>query len=127
MNRTEAMNWVLTVCSALRLSQAKSAAAIAVAALNVGRVSLAALGRQLTNVSAKHGTKRVDRFLGNQRIEISQAMQGVIAQLLRRRGRKPPFGCPSRPADRSLRKGNNSSIGLRSYRLAPSERVTAFR
>jgi hypothetical protein len=88
MNRTEAMNWVLTVCSALRLSQAKSAAAIAVAALNVGRVSLAALGRQLTNVSAKHGTKRVDRFLGNQRIEISQAMQGVIAQLLRRRGRK---------------------------------------
>lgn len=88
MDRTEAMNWVLTVCSALRLSQAKSTAAIVIAALQVGRVSLAALGRQLVGVSAKHGTKRVDRYLGNQRIEISEAMRGVIPQLIRRPGRK---------------------------------------
>lgn len=89
MDRTDAIAWVLTVCAHLRLSQAKTLADLVGATLFVGRVSLAAIGRQLLGpAAAKHRIKRTWRFVANRRVEISTAMQGVVRRLVKRR-RKP--------------------------------------
>ncbi len=57
-----------------------------------GRVSLAEIGRRLTGTSAKHGIKRCWRFTANPRVEISDAMGGVIRRLLKpKRWRKKPL------------------------------------
>jgi hypothetical protein len=75
---------------ALRLSQQKTLAALVGAALRVGRVSLAALGRQLTGKGlAKHRTKRAWRVCANERVVGSDAMQGVARRLRKRRQKKP--------------------------------------
>ena len=47
MDRLEAIVWVWSVCSALRQSQTKTLADLVDAALSVGRVSLAEIGRPL--------------------------------------------------------------------------------
>jgi hypothetical protein len=100
MKRMEAIAWVLSVCTDLRLSQAKTLAELVGAAMTVGRVSLAALGRALTGPeAAKHRIKRTWRFTANDRVVVSDAMQGVVRQLgkryakLQRRGRqrRPPL------------------------------------
>ena len=90
MRRLEALTWVMTVCADLRLSQAKTLAHLVAAALGVGRVSLAALGRQLAgDSSAKHKIKRAWRFTSNRRVTVSDAMRGVIARLCKRHKKKP--------------------------------------
>jgi hypothetical protein len=90
MNRMDAINWVLTVCAGLRLSQAKTLAELVPAAMRVGRVSLAEIGRSLLgHTTVKHRIKRTWRFTNNSRIEVSDAMRGVIAQLLKRHKKKP--------------------------------------
>jgi len=89
MNCTDAMAWVLSVCAGLRASQAQTLADLVAAALGVGRVSLAALGRRMAHpTAAKHRIKRTWRFVANQRVEVSTAMRGVIGQRVRRR-KKP--------------------------------------
>ena len=87
MERMEALGWLLSVLAGLRASQAKTLAALAVAALDVARISVAEIGRHLSGTTAKHGIKRVDRFLGNRRFTISDAMHGLIDRVVRRRGR----------------------------------------
>ena len=58
MTGLQAASWVLTGCSALRLSQSKTLADL-VAALPVGRASLAAIVRKLVGVlDDKHKIKR---------------------------------------------------------------------
>lgn len=52
MRRMEAIAWVLSVCTDLRLSQTKTLAELVAAAMTVGRVSLAAIGRALTGPEA---------------------------------------------------------------------------
>jgi hypothetical protein len=90
MNRMEAIGWVLTVCHALRLSQAKTLSELVSGAMRVGRISLAEIGRSLLGgVAAKHRIKRVWRFTSNPRVEVSTAMQGVIARLVKRHKKKP--------------------------------------
>jgi hypothetical protein len=92
MDRTEAIVWVWSVCSALRKSQTKTLAALVGAALSVGRASVAEIGRRLVGTSAKHGIKRCWRFTANARVEISDAMSGVIRHLLKRkRWKKKPL------------------------------------
>jgi hypothetical protein len=92
MDRKDAIVWVWSVCSALRQSQTKTLAALVGAALSISRASLAEIGRRLTSTSAKHGIKRCWRFTANERVEISDAMGGVIRQLLRpKRWRKKPL------------------------------------
>jgi Transposase DDE domain len=89
MSSREAVAWVLRVCTALRLSQAKTLADLVAAALHTGRASLAALGRQLTGpTAAKHRIKRAWRFCANQRVVASDAMAGPIRRLCKRR-KKP--------------------------------------
>jgi len=89
MNRMEAIAWTLTVCAQLRLSQAKTLSELVAATLHVGRVSLAEIGRRLhAETAAKHRIKRVWRFTANRRVEISDAMRGVVTRLVKRR-KKP--------------------------------------
>lgn len=89
MNRMHAISWVLTVTLGLRLSQRKTLAELVGAALTVERVSLPEIGRRLLSTTAKHGTKRVWRFTKNQRVEVSDAMEGVVRRLLKSRKKKP--------------------------------------
>ena len=91
MNRMDASVWVWSVVSGLLASQTNTLADLVGAALGVGRVSLAEIGRQLTGTGAKHGIKRCWRFTANQRVEVSDAMRGVARQLLKskRWQRKP--------------------------------------
>jgi Transposase DDE domain len=78
--------WVLSVCTGLRRSQAKTLAALAAAAVRVGRVSLAALGRQMSGPAlCKHKLKRAWRFCANPRVTVADGMRGVIERLGRRR------------------------------------------
>jgi hypothetical protein len=81
MNRKDAVAWLLSFCAYLRLSQAKTLSVLAWAACSMTRTGLAELGRCLsgsTSGAVKHCIKRVDRFLGNLRVEPLQAMQGLI-------------------------------------------------
>src|SRR5215218_3951071 len=87
MRRTEAIAWVVSVCAGrLRLSQVKTLAILAAAAMRVERVSLANLGRQAVG-NAKHQIKRCWRFCVNDRVEPADAMRGVVKRLVKRRGK----------------------------------------
>lgn len=96
MNRMEAIGWVLAVGSeGLRLSQAKTLNELVGTAIRVGRVSLAEIGRQLEGpAAAKHRIKRCWRFTANNRLVVSDAMQGVLRQLRKRKHwkKKPLLG-----------------------------------
>jgi hypothetical protein len=90
MSRLQAITWVLSLCDDLRLSQAKTLADLVAAAMRVGRVSLAAIGRQLTGpFAAKHRIKRTWRFCANRRVVVSDATRGLLRHLLKRRRVKP--------------------------------------
>lgn len=91
MRRLEAITWIMTVCTDLRLSQTKTLAQLVAATLSVGRVSLAAIGRQLAgDNSAKHKIKRTWRFTSNRRVTVGDAMRGVITRLCKRRKKPLP-------------------------------------
>ena len=92
MDRTEAIAWVMSVCTGLRLSQSKTLSQVVAAAMHVGRISQASIGRQLTGPSAaKHRIERTWRFVANQRVVVSDAMHGVVQHLVKRyRKRKRP-------------------------------------
>jgi hypothetical protein len=84
------MDWLLSLLRFLRRSQAKTLSQLALATSEVVRASLAELGRALasrTGGMAKHCIKRVDRFIGNPRIEPVEAMRGVVGYLARPRRR----------------------------------------
>jgi hypothetical protein len=88
MRRTEAIAWVVSVCAvSLRLSQAKTLAALVASATRVERVSLANLGRRMLG-NAKHQIKRCWRFCNNGRVAPADAMRGVVGRLVRKR-KKP--------------------------------------
>src|SRR5579859_743632 len=92
MNRMDATGWVWSVVTGMLASQTNTLADLVGAALGVGRVSLAEIGRHLTGTSAKHGIKRCWRFTANRRIEVSDAMRGVVRQLLKsKRWRHKPL------------------------------------
>ena len=85
MHRTEAIAWVVSVCAAsLRLSQAKTLAALVSSAMRVERVSLANIGRRMLG-NAKHQIKRCWRFCNNDRVEPADAMRGVVGRLVKKR------------------------------------------
>jgi hypothetical protein len=85
MRRMDATAWVVSVCAvSLRLSQAKTLAALVNAAMSVQRVSLANIGRAMVG-SAKHQIKRCWRFIVNPRVESSDAMRGILKRLLKKR------------------------------------------
>lgn len=88
MHRMDAIAWVLTVCSdCIRLSQAKTLAALVAAAMGVQRISLANIGRAMDG-TAKHPIKRCWRFCANEHAETADAMRGIAAKLLKKRKKK---------------------------------------
>jgi hypothetical protein len=88
MHRTDAIAWVVSVCSAsLRLSQAKTLSILVGAAMRVQRVSLANIGRMMRGC-VKHQIKRCWRFCANERIETADAMRSIVARLLKKRKKK---------------------------------------
>lgn len=81
MRRSEISEFVCSTCSSLRLSQRKTLSVLVPAAMTLARASLAQLGRALAEQcqgATKHCIKRVDRFMGNARIEPVEAMRGVV-------------------------------------------------
>ena len=88
MNRTDAITWVLSVCAVhLRLSQAKTLSQLVAAAMRCERISLASIGRSLVG-SVKHQIKKAWRFCANDRVEVSDAMRGVLKRMLKRRKKR---------------------------------------
>jgi len=90
MYPTDVVDWGLgTVPSFMRLSQAKTLALFVAATLRVGRVSLPAIALQAqSTIMLKHKIKRLWRFTDNDRVEVSDAMQGVVQKLLKRRKKR---------------------------------------
>jgi hypothetical protein len=77
MKRTEVISFIILTCSYLRLSQGKTLSNLVAAAMKVTRASLAELRRALSyqnGVATKHSIKRVGRFIGNRRIETTEAI-----------------------------------------------------
>lgn len=96
MNGMQAAMWINSVCVGLRKSQSKTLGDLVSAALRIARVSLAELGRLLAEDRdgfAKHQIKRVWRFTANDRVHISDAMQGPLQWLFhsRKRWKKRPL------------------------------------
>ena len=90
MNCTDVINWVVaTVGICLRLSQAKTLGVFVGGALRVGRVSLPAIAEAAQGTSLlKHKIKRLWRFTDNWRVEVSDAMRGVVRKLLKKRNKR---------------------------------------
>jgi len=93
MDRMDAIAWVMSVCGALRLSQAKTLGDLVGATLDVGRVTLSSIGRALCGeTTAKARIQRTWRFTSNTRVVVSDAMRGVMAYLFKKkRQRKKPL------------------------------------
>ncbi len=90
MKREHIITAVLSFCTTLRLSQSKTLSELVCAAMKLSQATLAQLGRALAwehPVATKHCIKRVDRFVGNPRVEPIQAMAGLIQWLARPRQR----------------------------------------
>jgi hypothetical protein len=86
MSRPLVLAWVLSVCSALRRSQAKTLAELVAAAVPTERVSLANLGRAMGGPArCKHRIKRAARFVADRRVTVADGMAGVIRRLTHRR------------------------------------------
>jgi Transposase DDE domain len=89
MSAAEVVGWVLTVTTGLRRSQSKTLAEAVAAAARVARGTLSAVGRCLPGpTTVKHRIKRVWRFCANDRVDVGDAMAGVIRRLSQRR-KKP--------------------------------------
>src|SRR5262245_44309512 len=98
MQQLQAVAWVLSVCTDLRQSQAKTLADLVAAALHVDRVSLAALGRKLLGATTvKHRIKRTWRFCANARVLVGEAMHGVLRHFLKRRRKARARGRKGKP------------------------------
>jgi len=83
------VGWVLSVTANLLPTQSATLAALVAAAVRTERVNLAAIGRKMAGaVAAKYTTRRAWRFTCNRRVEVADAMAGVIAKLARRRKKR---------------------------------------
>jgi hypothetical protein len=90
MKAKEVTRLIICFCCYLRLNQAKTLSQLVIAATQLSRASLAQLGRNLsrqTNIATKHCIKRIDRFIGNHRVEPIEAMRGLVEWLARPRNK----------------------------------------
>jgi len=89
MDRTEAIEWVVSVCEGLlRKSQVTTLSILVASTLTATRLSLAGIGRELAqdqDKAAKHTIKRVWRFITNERVEPVEVMPAILTRLLRRK------------------------------------------
>jgi hypothetical protein len=89
MDRTKAIDWVISLCiDVLLKSQAKTLAHLVAGALWAHRLSLAGIGRAMaerTDSAAKYAIKRAWRFITNPRIEPVEVMPALMNRLWRRK------------------------------------------
>jgi hypothetical protein len=84
------LSWVAVVTSNLLPSQSRTLGGLVAAAVRLERINLASLGRRMAGAtSAKGSIKRAWRFTCNRRVEVADAMAGVVDRLARRRRKKP--------------------------------------
>lgn len=77
--RRSVLAWVVNLCPFLRRSQAKALAQIVFGAMKCRRVSQADIGRAMeTPTTPKHNIKRVSRFVGNGRVNMTEACRGLV-------------------------------------------------
>jgi hypothetical protein len=89
MRYTDVLDWLHSTCN-LRQSQITTLSVIVFSAIHTLRLTLAEIGRTMASqrtLAAKHCIKRVDRFLGNARIEPAVAMEGWVRWLAASRQR----------------------------------------
>jgi hypothetical protein len=83
------LEWVVCVTSNLLPTQSATLAALVAAAVRLERVNLVTIGRAMAgDVAAKHTIKRAWRFTCNRRVEVADAMAGVIKKLAQRRRKR---------------------------------------
>ncbi|AEJ40483.1 hypothetical protein TPY_2322 [Sulfobacillus acidophilus TPY] len=71
--------WFLTQIRGLRRSQAKTLLDLVIGLIRAERLGVASIGRGMSGPAApKHRIKRVDRFLGNPRLNREAAAQDAI-------------------------------------------------
>ena len=85
----QALDALARLLAHLSRRQANTLAQLVLNVMYLARFTLPELGRQFQGVTAKSGTKRVWRFIAHKRVESALAMQGVIAQVVRRHRKKP--------------------------------------
>lgn len=79
LSPAEILSWLEENVKGVRLSRLKTIAAIVPAAMELCGVGVLALGRAMcTGTSAKHNIKRVNRFLGNSRVETRMLARGIF-------------------------------------------------
>lgn len=89
MSHQSILDWVASVTSRLRPSQSLTLAVLVAAAIRTERPNLATIGRQIAGpITAKSAIKRAWRFTDNGRVEVADAMAGVLDRLIRKR-KKP--------------------------------------
>ena len=89
MSTQSIVSWIACVTSNLLPSQSRTLAVLVAAAVRTERPNLATLGRQLAGpTTAKSAIKRAWRFSDNHRVEVADAMAGVVARLVRKRKKR---------------------------------------
>jgi hypothetical protein len=83
------LDWVVCVTANLLPSQSRTLAVLVAAAVRTERPNLASIGRKLAGpTTAKSAIKRAWRFTDNARVEVAEAMTGVLAKVVRRRKKR---------------------------------------
>src|SRR5262249_38169505 len=83
------VQWIASVTSNLLRSQSATLAVLVAAAIRTERPNLARMGREMAGpITAKSDIKRAWRFTCNERIDITEAMAGVIARLVKKRKKR---------------------------------------
>jgi len=83
------LDWIVCVTTDLLPSQSLTLALIVAAAVSTERPNLATLCRRLAGpATAKAAIKRIWRFTDNDRVEVADAMAGVIDRLVRKRKKR---------------------------------------
>jgi hypothetical protein len=81
--------WVICVTSNLLPSQSQTLALLVATAIRLERPNLAQIGRKLPGpATAKAAIKRAWRFTCNDRVEVADAMAGVLTRLVRKRKKR---------------------------------------
>jgi DDE family transposase len=83
------VEWIVCVTSNLLPSQSRTLATLVAATVHLERVNLALIGRKMAGaITAKAAIKRAWRFTCNRRVEVADAMAGVVQRRARKR-KKP--------------------------------------
>lgn len=89
MSAQSILSWVVCVTADLLPSQSRTLAVLVAACIRTERPNLASLGRRLAGpTTAKSAIKRAWRFTDNHRVEVADAMAGVIDRLVRKRKKR---------------------------------------